>query len=243
MPRPFFLVITRRYLWAALVLLGCLIVLAIYSSFPLAVYTLNALPTKIIYDVMLDPGHGGIDPGGIGRDDIYEKEFTLDIALRMRDLLEQAGLRVGMTRDTDRDVSHLAKEGTRHRRDLLGRFSLMNQAQVGMSIHTNATRSKDERGAIVFYMQNSYIDKIYAQIAFDELERVQEMNHSAPVPRNNLFLLKAKPPVILVEIGFITNEEDLQKLLDEGFRQNVAEALSTAILKFVMQQPIEQSEI
>lgn len=243
MPRPFFLVITRRWVWAAVILLGCLIIIGIYGAFPLAVYTINALPTEIRYDVMLDPGHGGIDPGGIGRDEIYEKGFTLDIALKMREILEEAGLTVGLTRDSDRDVSHLAKEGTRHRRDLLGRYQLMNQARVGMSIHTNATKSKDERGAIIFYMKNSYIDKTYAQITFDELERVQEMNHSEPVPRNNLFLLKAKPPVLLVEVGFITNEEDLQKLLDEGFRQNVAQALSTAIVKFIMEQPVEQSEL
>src|SRR5690606_34972759 len=94
----------------------------------------------------------------------------------------------------------------------------------------HAARSSSERGAIVFYMKNSYIDRIFAQIALEELERVQEMNHDAPVPRDNLLLLKAKPPVLLVEIGFITNEQDLQKLLDEGFRENVAQALSSAVL-------------
>ena len=242
MPRPFFLVLSRRWLWAGVILMGSLIVLALYGTFPLAIYTLNALPSEILYDVMLDPGHGGIDPGGIGRDEIYEKEFTLDIVLRMRRILETAGLRVGLTRDTDRDVSHLVKNGTRHRRDLLGRYKLMNQARLGMSIHTNAARSSSERGAIVFYMKNSYIDRIYAQIAFDELERVQETNHQEIVPRDNLVLLKAKPPVLLIEVGFITNEQDLQKLLDEGFRENVAQALSTAILKFFAWQEGEQSE-
>ena len=72
MPRPFFLVLTRRWIWAGVVFLAGLVVLAIYGSFPLAVFTLNALPSEILYDVMLDPGHGGIDPGGIGRDEIYE---------------------------------------------------------------------------------------------------------------------------------------------------------------------------
>ena len=242
MPRPFFLVLTRRWIWAGVVFLAGLVVLAIYGSFPLAVFTLNALPSEILYDVMLDPGHGGIDPGGIGRDEIYEKHFTLDISLRMQSILENAGLKVGLTRDSDRDVSHLVKDGTRHRRDLLGRFKLMNQARVGMSIHTNAARSSTERGAIVFYMKGSYIDQIYAQLTFDELERVQEMNHDRIVPRDTLLLLKAKPPVLLVEICFITNEEDLQKLLDECFREHVAQALSRAILKFLTWWEGEQSE-
>jgi len=242
MPRPYIFIITRRWILAGAVLLIGAAALIYYGSLPLAVYTLNALPSNILYDVMLDPGHGGIDPGGIGRDEIYEKHFTLDIVLRMRDILERAGLKVGLTRDSDRDVSHLVENGTRHRRDLLGRFQLMNQAHVGMSVHTNAARSKSEHGAIVFYMEGSYIDRIYAQITLEELERVQELNHDYVVPRNNLLLLKAKPPVLLVEIGFITNEQDLQKLLDEGFRQNVAQALSTAILKFIAWRGGEQSE-
>ena len=48
--------------------------------------------------------------------------------------------------------------------------------------------------------------------------------------------------MLLIEVGFITNEQDLQKLLDEGFRENVAQALSTAILKFFAWQEGEQSE-
>ena len=128
MPRPFFLVITRRYLWAALVLLGCLIVLAIYSSFPLAVYTLNALPTKIIYDVMLDPGHGGIDPGGIGRDDIYERSSLISP--------QNAGhLGAGRAGETTRDTDRMSAT-SKVPAPASGRFSLMNQAQVGMNIHT-----------------------------------------------------------------------------------------------------------
>lgn len=242
MGRLYVIVVPRYLAWGMVILACCLVVLAIYGSFPLAVYTIALLPEDVIYDVMLDAGHGGIDPGAIGNSDVYEKHFTLDIVLEMGRILTEHGLKVGLTRDTDRDVSHLVENGTRHRRDLLGRFKMMNQARVGMSVHANSTKNSSESGAIVFYLHDSYIDKLFAQIVFDELERVQVMNHNYVVPRSTLLLLKAKVPVLLVEVGFMSNPQDLAKLADRDFRVHVAQALSTGILKFLAAQNLEQSE-
>ena len=103
----------------------------------------------------------------------------LDIVLQMAAILESRGLKVGLTRDSDRDVSHLVSEGTRHRRDLLGRFKLMNQAQVGMSVHANAAKDSSEAGAIVFFMKDSYLGERYAQLVLEELAKVQVLNERA----------------------------------------------------------------
>lgn len=217
-------------------------VISVYNSYPLGIYTLGLMEHDLIYDVMLDPGHGGIDPGAIGQGDIYEKDYVLDIVLQMAEILKGQGLSVGLTRDSDRDVSHLVSEGTRHRRDLLGRFKLMHQGKVGMSVHANATKDVRESGAIVFYMKDQYLDQIYAQIVAEELGRVQVMNERRPIPRNTLLLLKAKPPVLLVEIGFMSNPTDLQKLADPQFRTSVAHALSTGIFEFIQWREGEQTE-
>lgn len=238
-----YVVAVPRYLgWSMVILVSCLILLAIYGSFPLTVYTLALLPQDVIYDVMLDAGHGGIDPGAIGNFDVYEKHFTLDIVLQMHKILTEHGLKVGLTRDTDRDVSHLVEKGTRHRRDLLGRYQMMNQARVGISVHANSAKSSSESGAIIFYMQDSYIDKLFAQMVFDELEKVQIMNHDYVVPRSTLLLLKAKSPVLLVEVGFMSSLIDLDKLANPDFRFHIAQALSSGILNFLAVQYGEQSE-
>lgn len=236
------LVIPKRLIRYVLFALALIAVLAVYHSYPLGIYTISLVNQEIIYDIMLDPGHGGIDPGAIGAGDIYEKHYVLDIVLQMADVLSSHGLKVGLTRDTDRDVSHLVSEGTRHRRDLLGRFKLMNQAHLGMSVHANATKDQGESGAIVFYMKDQYIDHIYAQIVLEELEKVQVLNEPRPLPRSTLLLPKAKPPVLLIEIGFMSNPTDLQKLGDPMFRTNVAHALCAGILRFMDWRDSEQSE-
>ncbi|HHY15862.1 MAG TPA: N-acetylmuramoyl-L-alanine amidase, partial [Firmicutes bacterium] len=153
MRRCFILIISKKWVWSFSILFACLLLLALFGRYPLGIYTLSLSKQDIIYDVMLDPGHGGIDPGAIGSGDLYEKHYVLDIVLQMEKILTEHGLKVGLTRDSDVDVSHLVDKGGRHRRDLLGRFKLMNQAYVGMSVHANATKDANQAGAIVFYQQ------------------------------------------------------------------------------------------
>ena len=95
---------------------------------------------------------------------------------------------------------------------------------------------------LLYLYAEFYIDKLFAQIVFDELERVQVMNHDYVVPRSTLLLLKAKPPVLLVEVGFMSSPIDLEKLADPDFRSHIAQALSSGILKFLSIQYGEQSE-
>ncbi|NLM25567.1 MAG: N-acetylmuramoyl-L-alanine amidase [Firmicutes bacterium] len=244
MSRKFYWVtITKSYLSAFALLIIVLFLLSLPSSYQLGVLTATLVSTSVEYDIVLDAGHGGIDSGGIGAGDVYEKDLVLDIVLRMRDILEGAGLKVGLTRDTDMDVTHLAKsKGTRHQRDLEGRFIALHSGKIGMSVHANTSKSSAEQGAIVFYRRNSYIGKQYATSVLEAIEQVQVLNHDYPVPRSNLMLIKAKPPVVLVEVGFLTNPDDLAKLTDPDFRQSIAEALCKGIANFYAVYRSEQSE-
>lgn len=235
--------LTRQYLIAFGLLVVLLYILMLPESYHLAVLSTAAVATPVKYDVVIDPGHGGIDSGGIGAEDIYEKEIVLDIALKMKDYLEKQGLTVGLTRSSDTDVTHLASiRGTRHQRDLNGRFLAMHEGSLGISIHANVTKSKDEKGAIVFYRRDSYIDRLYAETVLEELESVQVLNHPQPIPRGNLLLLKVKPPSLLVEVGFLSNQDDLEKLTNPDFRQVLAEALGQGVLNFYYLYRLEQSE-
>lgn len=240
--RFLFLVIPIRYVIACSILLLTLGGLVFYSYYPVAILTSTLSRSEIRYDVMLDAGHGGIDPGGIGAGNVYEKHINLDIVLHMKELLEAKGLKVGLTRGGDTDVSHLVEQGTRHRRDLLGRYGLMHTAKIGLSVHVNTSKAPEAQGALILYMENSYLGKQYAQALFDQIERVQVMNHRSVVPKSNLLLLKAKNPVVLVELGFLTNKHDLAKLTDPQFRKNVAQALSEGVLRFLAIYEAEQTE-
>lgn len=114
---------------------------------------------------------------------------------------------------------------------------------MGISVHANASKDAKQAGALVFYQKNRYADQIYAQIVLEELERVQILNENKVVPRTTLLLLKANPPMVLVEIGFMSNPADLEKIIDPQFRTSVAHALSTGVLKFIDWRRGEQSEI
>ncbi len=176
--------------------------------------------------VAIDPGHGGIDSGTHDGQGVLEKDITLDIVLKMRECLEKQGIPVIMTRETDDDVSDMDGRG-RHRRDLEGRAKIINQGTVGISIHVNSSNQASERGFIVFYAKGSEKGEILAQKAINSLITVQQPNHDFPVPRQNLYLLRnTQVPMILVEVGFMTNPEDKGKLQDPDYRQAIAEALS-----------------
>lgn len=98
--------------------------------------------------IVLDPGHGGNDPGAIGRGGLREKEVTLDIARRLKDLLAYDGFRVVMTRSDDRFIP-------------LGRRSqIANQekADLYVSIHANASRNRSASGFEVYYLSEATDD-------------------------------------------------------------------------------------
>ena len=222
MSRLYILILPKGVGWCILAALGVVILLALYHNYPLGLHALSLLHQEIVYDVMLDAGHGGIDPGAIGAGELYEKDYVLDIVLQMAAILESRGLKVGLTRDSDPDVSHLVSEGTRHRRDLLGRFKLMNQAQVGMSVHANAAKDSSEAGAIVFFMKDSYLGQPTPSWSWKSWRRCRCSMKRAPIPRSTLLLLKARPPVVLVEVGFMSNPADLAKLGNPQFRSALA---------------------
>jgi len=150
----------------------------------------------------------------------------------MRDYLLAQGIPVIMTREADEDVSDIDGRG-RHRRDLERRVEIINQGTLGVSIHTNSSKKATEKGFIVFYSKGSEEGKIFAEKAINALTPIQYPNHDFPVSNGSLFLLRnAQVPVILVEVGFISNLEDKAKLRDPSYLQQIAEALGRAVIEY-----------
>lgn len=108
--------------------------------------------------VLLDPGHGGVDPGMVGY--VVEKEVVLDVALRLKRLLEKEGIEVRLTRDRD---AHLSSD---KREDLSRRAALADSSQVNLfiSIHVNATPTRTAQGVEVFYFGQAQDPRVLAQV-------------------------------------------------------------------------------
>lgn len=181
--------------------------------------------------IFIDPGHGGSDPGAIytkvldGKKVTYnEKDFNLDISLRLREKLKSLGYEVYMSRDKDVYV------------DLYDRTRMANSlnADLFISIHNNAYDNSSVRGTMVLYkekQQNGLIsDKQFAQIVLDSIVKQVGTQNKGIMERPNLAVLRtSNMPAVLVEVAFGTNPQDLDLLLSDSFKDAVAKAIAEAV--------------
>ncbi|MEA4847135.1 MAG: N-acetylmuramoyl-L-alanine amidase family protein [Clostridiaceae bacterium] len=188
--------------------------------------------------VLIDPGHGGKDPGAIAIDKkTQEKDLNLDVALRLNRILKDIGFNTIMTRTDDRYV------------DLASRSGLANDNYVDffMSIHFNAFNSS-AKGIETLYFPNEVTDeyrfdnKEMANIFHKELINSLKRTSRGITPRPGLHVLnKTKMPAILAELGFITNPEDFAEIKKEEYRETAARALAVSIVKHF--RDIEQIDL
>ncbi|ADQ46466.1 cell wall hydrolase/autolysin [Caldicellulosiruptor kronotskyensis 2002] len=181
--------------------------------------------------IFIDPGHGGSDPGAIytkvvnGKKVTYnEKDFNLDISLRLSEKLKSLGYEVYMSRDKDLYV------------DLYDRTRMANSlnADLFISIHNNAHDNSSARGTMVLYkekQQNGLIsDKQFAQIVLDSIVKQVGTQNKGIMERPNLAVLRTSSmPAVLVEVAFGTNPQDLDLLLSDSFKDAVAKAIADAV--------------
>jgi len=174
--------------------------------------------------VVLDPGHGGKDPGAVGIGGLREKDVVLPISHHVRQTLESNGLSVKMTRWDDRFVS------------LGGRTAMANRedADLFISIHANAISMSrpDVNGTETFYYASG---RALAQAIQRSI--ISKMNtRDRGVKKANFYVLRnSAMPAVLVEVGFVTGREDAPRLADPNFRKRMAEAIADGILQYVQQ--------
>jgi N-acetylmuramoyl-L-alanine amidase len=168
--------------------------------------------------VVIDPGHGGFDPGGIPGQRVPEKIMTLDVSLRLKPLLEKAGYKVVMTRNTDVFVP------------LGTRVAMANSYpnSIFVCIHFNsATRSGANGIETYFYSTESA--PLAASIHSAVVGAAPSENRG--VRRRGYFVLrKTIVPAVLVECGFLTNPTEAQYVQSSDYRQKLAQEIARGIL-------------
>lgn len=182
--------------------------------------------------VVVDPGHGGKDPGMTGAGGLEEKGINLEISLKLRDILEKQGFNVVLTRDTDRGLYDEDASGKKLQ-DLQRRTELIRKAEplLTVSIHQNSYSDPDVKGPQVFYFQGSNEGKSLAEALQKSLNEKLEIADPRSVKGNSsYYLLKKSPSVtVIAECGFLTNPSEAEKLQDEAYQYKVAEALAEGI--------------
>lgn len=213
--------------------------------------------------IVLDPGHGGHDPGAM-RSGMKEKDITLDVSQKLKSILEQEyGYEVLMTRTTDDFVA--LEERTA--------FANSKSADLFVSVHVNSSRNKKAKGIETYYLnfattpetmevaarENAISEKNMGELqklttAIALNTKIEESRDFAKLIQTNLVghldkayapnnlgvkqapfyvLIGAQMPSILAEISFISNEREYNLLETSGYRQTIAQGLARGIKSYV----------
>ncbi|MDE6015454.1 MAG: N-acetylmuramoyl-L-alanine amidase [Acetatifactor sp.] len=194
------------------------------------------LQVKPKVQVVIDAGHGGIDPGKIGINGAEEKDINLQIATLVKRYLELQDVEVIMTRETD-DGLYDANASNKKVQDMKRRIAIIDEAAPALtvSIHQNSYPEEYVKGAQVFYYTGSTEGQKLADFLQESLvERLDPENHRQVKANDSYYLLKKTPtPIVIVECGFLSNSEEAARLCDKGYQERVAWAVHIGILQYL----------
>lgn len=176
-----------------------------------------------VLTVVIDPGHGGRDVGAIGASGRYEKDFTLSLARRVLELLDQeAHIQAFMTRTDDRFISQRSMYRTE--------YACTVDADLLISIHGNTYSDPNVSGTETFYyhLRSRRLAKI-----MQEYVAAATGFRDRGVTRKDLFVVRdAKMPAVLIEVGYLTNPGDESQMWTDAFQSRVAVAIVEGIKEY-----------
>lgn len=209
-----------------------------------------ALANRVI---VVDPGHGGIDPGVVGKNGLLEKDITLAVGKRLAANLGQAGAMVLLTREADYNLSDPATLGAaaKKREDLQRRVALANdnKADLYVSIHVNSFSDSSRRGAQTFVQPGSENSMKAGRCIQEELAGVLKNTTRQPLEVDYYITRNTSMPAVVVEIGFLTNEAEARLLEEPSYQSKVAWAIYAGLVKYFAElgppnrEPADREEI
>ena len=177
------------------------------------------------FTVVIDPGHGGPDPGAIGIGGIRETDVVLEVSKIIEKLLSDKGVKAKLTRKNEVNL------------DLPPRVSFANRinADIFVSIHANASRGKrrDINGLETFYYRG-WKGRLLAKRIQKNILRVSPGSPDRGVKQGRFYVIKnTRMPAVLVEIGFLTGRLDARRLEKNAHRKRIAYAIAKGILEYL----------
>ncbi|MEA5601102.1 N-acetylmuramoyl-L-alanine amidase [Nostoc sp. UHCC 0252] len=172
--------------------------------------------------VVIDPGHGGKDPGAPGLGGLLEKDVVLPIGRRVAAILEQNGVQAVLTRDADFFV------------ELQGRVDIAERvnATLFVSIHANSVdRRPDVNGLEVYYYDSGYA--LAEAVRNSILQNIGTIKDRGTRKARFYVLRKSSMPSILVEAGYMSGREDNPRLGTPEYQNQMADAIARGILKYL----------
>ena len=177
------------------------------------------------YKVVIDPGHGGSDPGAVGINGLRETDIVLEVSKSVSEFLTNKGVKTILTRNYERTL------------DLQPRVTKANnsKADAFVSIHANATRGKrkDVNGLETYYY-SGYKGYSLAKNIQKQILIVSPQSPDRGVRRSRFYVIrKTSMPAALVEIGFVTGMYDANLLRQKAYRDKMSFAIAMGILNYL----------
>jgi N-acetylmuramoyl-L-alanine amidase len=186
--------------------------------------------------VVIDAGHGGIDPGKIGVNGALEKDINLAIALKLERNLKESGINVVMTR-TDDNGLYEENDTNKKVRDMKKRLEIIEGANpiIAVSIHQNSYTEPSVSGVQVFYYKDSVKSKEAATIMQKQLIKTLKPEKQREAKENGSYYLlkKTSVPIMIVECAFMSNPTEAELLTQDTYQERVAWAVYMGIVEYI----------
>lgn len=181
--------------------------------------------------IVIDPGHGGKDPGAVGPSGIKEANVNLQVALKVADKLQRAGLSVKLTRTTDVFV------------DLQPRCGIANSwgADYFVSIHCNSAGTPQAYGTETYCYKFGGKGEILAKAIQAELIAATGRANRGVKEANFYVLRETNMPAVLTELAFVSNPEEERLLASVAYQEKCALAIAKGIGKFIGVDIVQQA--
>ncbi|HEY9624775.1 MAG TPA: DUF3747 domain-containing protein [Crinalium sp.] len=173
--------------------------------------------------VVIDPGHGGPDVGAVGVGGLQEKDVTLPISRQVAALLEQQGIQAILTRPDDRDL------------DLAPRVALAEQANANLFVSIHANSAGASANGVETYYYGSVEGQELAQSIQSNVIRSTGMIDRGVKTARFYVITQTSMPAALVEVGFVTGQDDARRLSSSTYRNQIAGAITQGILQHIRQ--------
>ncbi len=198
--------------------------------------------------VVIDAGHGGEDGGASGVNGVLEKDLNLTIAMMMKEMLEEKGYTVLLTRTEDKLLYTEAQNiyGQRKVYDLKNRLDMACAAESPLliSIHMNTFSQAKYSGLQVYYSQNHEGSRQLAALIQSGVRRDLQPynNRQIKAAGSSIYLLNRAPmPAVLVECGFLSNPDECQKLSEKEYQRQLSFSMVCAMIEYIEKTKVQEN--
>lgn len=235
------IIVKKRWgIIALAVLVIAVVSFTIYRNYHYrAVATFMPSLTKVI---VLDPGHGGVDPGAVSKTGVKEKDINLKIAVYLKEYLEQSGAVVIMTRTEDvglyssgGSIRQMKNEDLKKRKEIVQNSG----GDIFITIHLNSFQQTQYYGAQTFYPKDNTTSKLLAESIQKELvNTLDKSNKRVALAKDGVYVIKGlEIPTALVECGFLSNVNEEKLLKTSNYQKKIAWAIYVGIQNYFADKP------